>query len=69
MARRDMTVRKTTLAAADDDRRDREFWSRVPPAERLLQVFRMSEEAYALWGKLPADPAGRPRSVARVLRS
>lgn len=68
MARSSMPVRKTTLSEADDDRRDREFWQGVPPAERLLHVFHMSEEAYALWGKLPPDPEGRPRSVARVLR-
>jgi hypothetical protein len=68
MSRSFMVVRKTTLADADDDRRDREFWSGVPAAERLLHVFRMSEEAYALSGRLPVDPAGRPRSVARVLR-
>ena len=43
-----MAVRKTTHAAADDDARDREFWRAVPPAERFLRVFQMSEEAYAL---------------------
>jgi hypothetical protein len=68
MSRRSMAVRKTTLAEADDDRRDRAFWAAVPPLERMLHVFQMSEEAYALWGKLPPDPDGRPRSVARVLR-
>jgi hypothetical protein len=67
MARR-LVVRRTTLAEADDERRDRAFWQRVPPADRLVHVFHMSEEAYAFAGKLPEDPAGRPRSVARVLR-
>jgi hypothetical protein len=68
MSRISMVVRKTTFAEADDECRDRAFWQTVSPAERLLHVFHMSEEAYALWGKLPPDPAGRPRSVARVLR-
>ncbi|HLF57561.1 MAG TPA: hypothetical protein VI942_12010 [Thermoanaerobaculia bacterium] len=68
MSRSAMPTRRTTLTAADDDRRDREFWRSVPPVERFLWVFQMSEEAYALAGKLPDDPAGRPRSTARVLR-
>jgi hypothetical protein len=66
--RRVVTVRKTTLAEADDRARDLAFWQSRPAAERFLTVFQMSEEAYAFAGKLPADPAGRPRSVARVLR-
>jgi hypothetical protein len=63
-----MVVRKTTLADADDERRDRNHWRTIAPTDRLLHVFHLSEEAYAFAGKLPDDPAGRPRSTARVLR-
>jgi len=66
---RDIPVRKTTLEDADDDARDREFWRGVPPVERFLHVFRLSEEVHAFAGKLPPDAAGRPRSAARVLRA
>jgi hypothetical protein len=68
MSRDAMPTRRTSLDEADDLRRDREFWRGVPPVERFLWVFQMSEEAYALSGRLPEDPAGRPRSTARVLR-
>ena len=68
MVARSIPVRKTTHKDANDALRDAEFWSRVPPLERFLRVFQLSEEAYALVGKLPADPSGRPRSVARVQR-
>jgi hypothetical protein len=67
--RSQLPVRKTTYLEANDAERDREHWLKVPAAERFLHVFRMSEEAYALVGKLPAAPAGRPRSAARVLRA
>jgi hypothetical protein len=66
---RDIRVRKTTLAEADDEARDRAFWETIDPVERFLQVFRMSEEAHALSGKLPENTEGRSRSVARVLRA
>jgi hypothetical protein len=66
---RKIAVRKTTLGEADDERRDREFWRSVPPVERFVRVFQISEEAYAIAGRLPEDPAGRPRSTARVLRA
>jgi len=68
MSRGTMITRRTTLTGADDDRRDREYWRRVPPVDRFLWVFQMSEEAEAIAGRLPEDSAGRPRSVARVLR-
>jgi hypothetical protein len=66
--KRVVTIRKTTLEEADDARRDREFWATVPPLERLLHVFTMSEEGYAFVGKLPEAADGRHRSVARILR-
>ena len=68
MAARKIEVRKTTHEGANDALRDADFWSRVSPVERFLRVFQLSEEAYALVGKLPPDSTGHPRSVARVLR-
>ena len=68
MSRREMTVRKTTLEGADDERRDREFWLTVPPDQRFFYVFEMSEESLAFSQNASPDPEGRARSVARVLR-
>ena len=61
-------VTVATHLTADDAARDAEFWARVDPVDRFLRVFQLSQEAYGIVGKLPPDPAGRPRSVARVLR-
>jgi hypothetical protein len=66
---REIEVRKTTLAEADDEARDGAFWAAVEPAARFVTVFRLSEEAYALSGRLSPDSEGRARSVACVVRS
>ncbi|MBY0493204.1 MAG: hypothetical protein K2Y23_03200 [Cyanobacteria bacterium] len=54
-----------SLAAHDRD--DAAFWASMPVAERVLQVWRLSEEQWRLRGELP-DESGFPRSVARVVR-
>lgn len=54
-----------SLAAHDRD--DAAFWAAVPVAERVLQVWRLSEEQWRLRGELP-DESGFPRSTARVVR-
>lgn len=66
MKRREVTIRKTTLEAADD--RARAFRQSRPAVERFLTVYQRNEEADAFVGKLPPDPAGRPRSSAGALR-
>lgn len=68
MSKRVVTIRKTTLEAANDAGRDREFWATIPPVERLPHVFTMSEEGYASVAKLPVAADGRHRSLARFLR-
>ena len=42
-------------------------WAALPVAERVLQVWRLSEAQYRLRGDYP-DASGLPRSVARVHR-
>lgn len=54
-----------SLAAHDRD--DGAFWAALPVEERILQVWKLSEEQWRLRGELP-DESGFPRSVARVVR-
>jgi hypothetical protein len=61
-----ITVRRYG-SAADADRHDLEFWMQLPEAERILQVWRLSQEIWRLRGDLPDEP-GLCRSVARVRR-
>ena len=53
-------------SAADADRHDLEFWMQIPEAERVLQVWRLTQEQWRL-AKLP-DESGLCRSVARLHR-
>ncbi len=52
---------------AAHDREDASFWQAIPIGERVLQVWKLSEEQWRLRGELP-DESGLPRSVARVVR-
>ena len=61
-----MTVRRYA-SAEEADRHDLEFWTQMPDAERILQVWRLSQELWRLRGDLPDEP-GFSRSVARVRR-
>ena len=61
---RQMTVRRYT-SAAEADRHDLEFWMQMPDAERIRQVWRLSQEIWQLRGDLSDEP-GLSRSVARV---
>jgi hypothetical protein len=64
-------VRRITIRrfanAAEADRHDVEFWRQLSDAERVLQVWRLSQEQWRLRGELPDEP-GLCRSVARVHR-
>jgi hypothetical protein len=55
-----------SLAAHDRD--DARFWADIPVAERVLQVWKLSEAQWRLRGEFP-DESGFPRSVASVRRS
>lgn len=61
-----MTVRRYA-SAAEADRHDLAFWMQLPEAERILQVWRLSQELWQLRGDLPDEP-GLCRSLARVRR-
>ena len=61
-----VTVRRYE-SAAEADRHDLEFWMQLPEAERILQVWRLSQELWRLRGDLRDEP-GLCRSVARVRR-
>lgn len=49
------------------DRDDAMFWGALPVAERVLQVWKLSEAQWRLRGEFP-DESGLPRSVAHVRR-
>jgi hypothetical protein len=63
---RQIVTRKTTLAMLDDDF-DIRFWSSIPPVDRLIECWRLSEEIWRFAGR-DVDESGLPRSVARVVR-
>ena len=54
-------------SSAEADRHDLEFWLQIPERERILQVWRLSQELWRLRGELPDEP-GLCRAVARVIR-
>ena len=60
-----MTVRRFA-SHAEADRHDLEFWMQLSQAERVLQVWRLSQEQWRL-ANLP-DESGLCRSVASVQR-
>ncbi|HSK08107.1 MAG TPA: hypothetical protein VK911_00905, partial [Vicinamibacterales bacterium] len=61
-----VTVRRFA-SAAEADRHDLEYWLSLPPAERVLQVWRLSVELWRLRGEFRDEP-GLCRSVASVRR-
>ena len=61
-----ITVRRYA-SAAEADRHDLEFWMQLPDAERILQVWRLTQEIWRLRGDLSDEP-GLCRSIARVRR-
>jgi hypothetical protein len=60
-------VTRRFASSVEADRHDLEFWMQIPEHERILQVWRLSQELWRLRGELPDEP-GLCRSVARVLR-
>jgi hypothetical protein len=54
-------------SAAEADRHDLEYWLSFPPHERLLQVWRLSEDLWRWRGEFRDEP-GLSRSVASVRR-
>ena len=61
-----ITVRRFE-SAADADRHDLDFWQQMPAGERVLHVWRLSQELWRLRGEYRDEP-GLCRSVARVHR-
>jgi hypothetical protein len=59
-------VRRFT-SSAEADRHELEYWRQLPDTERVLQVWRLSQELWRLRGDLLDEP-GLCRSVARVRR-
>jgi hypothetical protein len=54
-------------SAAEADRHDRAYWAAIPREERMIQVWRLSEELWRWRGDFPDEP-GLCRSVAVVHR-
>jgi hypothetical protein len=63
---RTITVRRARMGE-DEDRLDREFWSRMTPGERVLETWRLSLELWR-WKGWDRDEPGLCRTVARVVR-
>lgn len=61
-----VSVRRFTNAA-DADRHDIEYWRQIPEKERVLQVWKLSQEMWRLRGELVRE-SGLCRSVARIRR-
>lgn len=64
--RRPITIRRFE-SAAEADRHDLEYWAQIPPDERVLLTWRLSEELWRLSGRFPNE-SGLRRSVAHVHR-
>ena len=54
-------------SAAEADRDDLAFWMQMPDTDRILQVWRLSQQMWRLRGDMTDEP-GLCRSVARVRR-
>jgi hypothetical protein len=63
---RRVTIRRFATAA-EADRHEIEFWHQLSDADRVLQVWRLSEEQWRLRGEYRIEP-GLCRSVARIAR-
>ena len=61
-----MTIRRFA-SAAEADKHDLDYWMQLPDAERVLQVWRLSQELWRLRGDIPHEP-GLSRSVASIRR-
>ena len=61
-----MTVRRFA-SAEEADRHDLEYWLQMAPEERVLHVWRLSQELWRLSREYHHEP-GLCRSVARVRR-
>src|SRR4029453_19321680 len=59
--RRRITIRRFQTAA-EADASDRQFWAALPDVERVMQVWRLSKEQWALRGE-SVDESGLCRSV------
>lgn len=66
-ARAERIVTRRFSSSAEADRHDLEFWLQIPEEERVMQVWRLSQELWRLRGELRDEP-GLCRSVARVHR-
>jgi hypothetical protein len=64
--RANATVRRFG-SAQEADRHDLEYWRAIPEDERVLEVWRLSEEQWQLAASTPDEP-GFSRSVASVRR-
>ena len=53
---------------AEHARDNAAYWAAIPVAERVLEVWRLSEELWRMRGEFPDEP-GLCRSVARVHRA
>ena len=60
-------VTRRFTSSEEADRHDIEFWMQIPEHERVLQVWRLSQELWRLRGELRHEP-GFCRSVARIHR-
>jgi hypothetical protein len=65
--RRHHATVKIYASTAEHAQDDAAFWLTIPPAERVLEVWRLSEELWRLRGDFPDEP-GLCRSVASVRR-
>ena len=43
-------------SAAEQDADDPQWWLQIPPAERVLLCWRLSEEQYRMKGEFPDEP-------------
>jgi hypothetical protein len=66
-ARRNRMQVRVYPSLAAHDRDDAQYWAALPAAERVLQVWKLSEAQWRLRGEFP-DESGLPRSTARVHR-
>jgi hypothetical protein len=60
-------VTRRFASSAEADRHDLAFWLQIPEHERVLQVWRLSQELWRLRGELRDEP-GLCRSIARIRR-
>jgi hypothetical protein len=54
-------------SAAEADRHDLDFWRQMSDADRVVHVWRLSQELWRLAGSFPHE-SGLCRSIARVRR-